>query len=63
MANWNKPGYWRWWWNYRAGPEAKLFTVLTPVLLLAGLGFALAGRLPSESRPPRGWRRSRWSAW
>lgn len=48
MANWNKPGYWRWWWNYRAGPEAKLFTVLTPVLLLAALGFALAGRLPTE---------------
>jgi hypothetical protein len=48
MANWNRPGYWRWWWNYRAGPEAKLFTVLTPVLLLAVLGFALAGRLPTE---------------
>jgi hypothetical protein len=48
MANWNKPGYWRWWWNYRAGPEAKLFTVLTPVLLLAAVGFALAARLPTE---------------
>ena len=48
MGNWNKPGYWRWWWNYRAGPEAKLFTVLTPVLLLALLGFVLAGRLPTD---------------
>jgi hypothetical protein len=48
MANWRRRGYWLWWWNHRAGPEAKLFTVLAPVLAVAVLGFLLAGRLPTD---------------
>ena len=48
MANWSRRGYWRWWWNHRAGPETKLFTVLAPVLAVAVLGFLLAGKLPTD---------------
>jgi hypothetical protein len=48
MGNWSRRGYWRWWWNHRAGPEAKLFTVLVPVLAVAVLGFLLAGKLPTD---------------